>query len=98
APLVNRRRQAEKIRQRSGFLVAMKASDDIIENAGSADEPDILECPRHAGAREHRRTSLSDILIAQQYPSVRYFEKAGAQVDDRGLACAVRANETGDAA
>src|SRR5262249_27157877 len=62
------------------------------------EQANVLERPREAETCDVLGWQLADIAAVEQDASTAQLEQAGDHVDDRGLACAVRADQPGDPA
>ena len=76
----------------------MQADHDIFEQGHFLEDTDVLKGPRNAHARDLVRLAAGQVVALKVNPATGWWQQAGDQVEDRGLACAVRTNQAEDTA
>ena len=90
--------EAEAVRQHAGVLVPVAAHEHVLERAHVAEDAQVLERARHARPRRLGGRQPGDVRALEEHASLGHGLQPAHDVEQRGLAGAVRADERGDLA
>src|SRR2546426_11789086 len=85
---------ANQTRERVLFLVLLEEDEEVLERAQAREDADLLKRARDAQARHAMGRDPGQVAAAEEHATVVGGEVAGDAVEERGLARAVRADET----
>ena len=91
-------RQAEQRGERRRALVAVEADHHVVDDAGLAQQADVLEGSSETGTADFVGRRVGDVGFADMDGAIADRQHAGDHVDDGGLAGAVRTDQPGDLA
>src|SRR3954463_11765839 len=91
-------RRARERGEDAGMRSGVQADARVLERAHLSEELQILEGAADAGLRAPGRVPARDVGAAKAYRAARNGERAGDEVEQRGLAGAVRADQAVDRA
>ncbi len=92
------RRQMKQVGEYAGRFVAMAADHDIFERSHAEEDLQVLERARQAPARELFRRKRAHLLAGKPHAALRGQVETGDEIEQRGLAGAVRADDRKDEA
>ncbi len=74
-------------------LVTVAADHDVVERAHAEEDLQVLERAREAAPRQLLGHEAGDVLAGKPHPPLRRQVEAGHQVEQRGLAGAIRSDD-----
>ncbi len=101
SPPALRPRGVQRAEDRADRLLAELAGDadhHVVERGQVGEQPQVLEGARDAGVHDRLRPQAVEPAAAKRDAALVRLQEAGDDVEDRGLARAVRTDQAGDAA